>query len=67
MTTLAPLLTHMTPRVVVSHVAVITILGLFYKGRHGSDHAIMIARVVHMQFVLHLVRSIIHNGIVEVP
>ena len=67
MTAHAPLLTHMTPQVVVSHMAIITIVDPFYKGGHGSDHAIIIVCVLHIPFVLCLVMSLVHNSSVEVP
>ena len=66
LTALAPLLAHMDPQVVVSYMAVITIVVPFHKGGHGCDDTIVIVCVVQIQLVLHLVRSLIHNSIKEV-
>ena len=63
----APLFTYVNPRVVVSHVPIITIVVPFYKGWHGGNHAIVIVCVVHIQFVLRLVVSLIDNRIEVVP
>ena len=51
----------------VSHVTVVAIVGPFHKGSHGCDDAIVTGCVVHIQFVLCLVRSLIHDGVVEIP
>ena len=56
----------MDPTVVVSHVTVIAIVGLFHKGGHGCDDIIVTVYVVHIQFVLCLVRALVHDDIVEV-
>ena len=62
-----PLLAHMTPQVVVSDLTVIAIIDPFHKGGHGCNNTIVIVCVVQIQFVLHLVRSFIHDRIEEVP
>ena len=67
MTALAPLPAHMTPQVVVSYVTVIAIVVPFHKGRHGCDDTILIVCMVYIQFVLHLAKSLVQNGIEKVP
>ena len=57
----------MTPQVVVSYMTVITIVVPFNNGGHGCDDTIVIVYMVQIQLVLHLVRSLIHNSIEEVP
>ena len=51
---------------VVSHVAIIAIVGPFHKGSHGCDDVIVTIYMVHVQFVLCLVRSLLHDDIVEI-
>ena len=63
----APLFTHMTPQVAVPYVAIVAIVVSFYKGGHRGNHAIVIVRVVNIQFVLRLVGSLIDNGVEEIP
>ena len=58
----AHLFAHMDSKVVVSHMAVIAIVGPFHKGGHGCDDAIVTVYMVQIQFVLCLVRSLIHNS-----
>ena len=41
------------------------IVGPFHKGGHGCDDVIATIYVVHVQFVLCLVRSLVHDDIVE--
>ena len=64
---LAPLVAHMASQVVVSYMVVITIVVPFHKGGHGCDNTIVIVCMVQIQLVLHLVRSLMHNIIEEVP
>ena len=56
----------MDPKV-VSYVAVIAIVGPFHKGGHGCDDTIVTVCMVHIQLVLHLVRSLVHDCTVEIP
>ena len=63
----APLFTYVTPRVVVSNVTIMAIAVPFYKGGHGGNHAIVILRVVHEQFVLCLVGSLVDDSVEVVP
>ena len=42
------------------------IVGPFHKVGHGCDDIIATVYVVHVQFVLCLVRSLVHDDIVEV-
>ena len=54
----------MDSMVVVSHMAIMAIVGLFHKGGHGCDDVIATVYVVHVQFVLCLVRSLVHDDVV---
>ena len=38
----------------------------FHKGGHGCNNTIVIVCIVQIQFVLHLVRSLVHNSIEEI-
>ena len=50
---------------VVSHLAIMAIVEPFHKGGHGCDDIIATIYVVHIQFVLCLVRSLVHYDVVE--
>ena len=55
-------LIRVDPKVIVTHVAIMTIVCSFHKGFHGGDDVVVIAYVVQIQFVLNLVRSLILNS-----
>ena len=56
----------MTPQVIVSNMACVTVVDPFHKGWHAGNHRVVLLGVIQVQFVGYIVGSLKDNSVEEV-